>query len=71
MRRFGPLVAASVALLSTTCSSLVAEEYSHGPDSMPNDSLVFGTGAHNGKHGGAIFPDSIRWLWRGWKDEAP
>ncbi len=33
--------------------------------------LVFGTEAHNGKHGGAIFPDSLRWLWRGWKDESP
>ena len=26
--------------------------------------FVFGTEAHNGKHGGAIFPDSLRWLWR-------
>ena len=33
--------------------------------------LVFGSGAHNGRHGGAIFPDSLRWLWRGWKDETP
>jgi enterochelin esterase family protein len=24
----------------------------------------FGTEAHNGKHGGAILPDSLRWLWR-------
>jgi enterochelin esterase family protein len=24
----------------------------------------FGTEGHNGKHGGAIFPDSLRWLWR-------
>ncbi len=24
----------------------------------------FGTEAHNGKHGGAIFPDTMRWLWR-------
>ncbi|MGE3310302.1 MAG: SMP-30/gluconolactonase/LRE family protein [Limisphaerales bacterium] len=24
----------------------------------------FGTGAHNGKHGGAILPESLRWLWR-------
>ncbi len=31
--------------------------------------FVYGTGAHNGNHGGAIFPDSLRWLWRGWKDE--
>lgn len=26
--------------------------------------FVFGDGAHNGRHGGAIFPDSLRWLWR-------
>jgi enterochelin esterase family protein len=24
----------------------------------------FGTGGHNGNHGGAILPDSLRWLWR-------
>ena len=24
----------------------------------------FGDGAHNGNHGGAILPDSLRWLWR-------
>jgi enterochelin esterase family protein len=24
----------------------------------------FGDGGHNGKHGGAILPDSLRWLWR-------
>lgn len=29
--------------------------------------FVFGDGGHNGKHGGAILPDSLRWLWR---DEA-
>ncbi|WP_235034134.1 alpha/beta hydrolase [Roseiconus lacunae] len=33
--------------------------------------LVIGTGAHNGNHGGAIFPDSLRWLWRGWKEQQP
>ena len=27
----------------------------------------FGDGAHNGKHGGAILPDSLRWLWRDYK----
>ncbi len=26
--------------------------------------FVFGEGGHNGKHGGAIMPDSLRWLWR-------
>lgn len=26
--------------------------------------VVFGDGGHNGKHGGAILPDSLRWLWR-------
>jgi enterochelin esterase family protein len=24
----------------------------------------YGTGGHNGIHGGAILPDSLRWLWR-------
>lgn len=26
--------------------------------------LVMGEGGHSGKHGGAIFPDTLRWLWR-------
>ena len=26
--------------------------------------FVFGTEGHNGIHGGAILPDSLRWLWR-------
>lgn len=26
--------------------------------------FVFGDGGHNGKHGGAILPDSLRWLWK-------
>jgi enterochelin esterase-like enzyme len=30
----------------------------------------WGTEGHNGKHGGAILPDSLRWLWRDWKDDA-
>lgn len=30
--------------------------------------FVFGDGGHNGKHGGAILPDSLRWLWRDVKD---
>ncbi len=25
---------------------------------------VWGEGAHNGKHGTAVFPDAMRWLWR-------
>jgi enterochelin esterase family protein len=24
----------------------------------------WGDGAHSGKHGGAIFPDVMRWLWK-------
>ncbi len=28
--------------------------------------FVFGDGGHSGKHGGAIFPDTMRWLWRDW-----
>lgn len=26
--------------------------------------FVYGDGGHNGEHGGAILPDSLRWLWR-------
>ena len=26
--------------------------------------FVFGEGAHDGNHGGAILPESLRWLWR-------
>ncbi len=29
--------------------------------------FVFGDGGHNGKHGGAILPESLRWLWRDYK----
>ncbi|MEM6688840.1 MAG: alpha/beta hydrolase-fold protein [Planctomycetota bacterium] len=32
--------------------------------------FIYGTEGHNGKHGGAIFPDSLRWLWRGWDSES-
>ncbi len=29
--------------------------------------FVMGEGGHNGKHGGAILPDSLRWLWKDYK----
>jgi enterochelin esterase-like enzyme len=29
--------------------------------------FVFGTGGHNHKHGGALLPESLRWLWRGYR----
>lgn len=28
--------------------------------------FVLGDGGHSGKQGGAIFPDTLRWLWRDW-----
>ena len=31
---------------------------------------VFGEGAHNGNHGGIIFPDTMRWLWRDYPSDA-
>ncbi len=31
--------------------------------------FVMGSEGHNGKHGGAILPDSLRWLWRDEKKE--
>ena len=27
----------------------------------------WGDGGHNGKHGAAIFPDAMRWLWKDWR----
>jgi enterochelin esterase family protein len=30
--------------------------------------LVVGEGGHSLAHGGAILPDSLRWLWRGWRE---
>ncbi|MBD2703876.1 SMP-30/gluconolactonase/LRE family protein [Spirosoma sp. BT702] len=29
---------------------------------------IWGEGAHNGKHGMAIFPDAMRYLWKGWPE---
>lgn len=29
---------------------------------------VWGEGAHNSKHGTAIFPDAMRYLWKGWPE---
>jgi enterochelin esterase family protein len=31
--------------------------------------FVFGEGVHSGKHGTAIFPDAMRWMWRDWPRE--
>ena len=28
--------------------------------------FVYGTEGHNSKHGGAVFPDTLRWVWRGY-----
>ena len=33
--------------------------------------FVYGDGEHNGYHGGTIFPDTLRWLWRGWEAQQP
>jgi gluconolactonase len=29
---------------------------------------IWGEGAHNGRHGAAVFPDAMRWLWKGWPE---
>lgn len=28
----------------------------------------WGDGGHNSRHAAAVFPDALRWLWRGWPD---
>jgi sugar lactone lactonase YvrE len=33
--------------------------------------VIWGEGAHNGEHATAIFPDAMRWLWRGWPAAIP
>jgi enterochelin esterase family protein len=33
--------------------------------------FAYGDGGHNGKHGGAILPESLRWLWREGKTPPP
>ncbi len=38
------------------------ENKTPGPRYVVNH--VWGDGGHNGKHGGAIFPDVLRWLWK-------
>ena len=30
--------------------------------------FIIGEGSHSGQHGGAILPDTLRWLWRDWKN---
>lgn len=32
--------------------------------------MVMGTDGHSGAHGGAIFPDTMRWIYRDWKSPA-
>jgi sugar lactone lactonase YvrE/enterochelin esterase-like enzyme len=29
---------------------------------------VWGTGGHDGRHATRIFPDAVRWLWKGWPE---
>jgi sugar lactone lactonase YvrE/enterochelin esterase-like enzyme len=31
-------------------------------------SHVWGTGGHNGTHATEVFPDAIKWLWKGWPE---
>jgi enterochelin esterase-like enzyme len=33
--------------------------------------FVYGQGFHSNRHGRAILPESLRWLWRGWESELP
>ncbi len=33
--------------------------------------FVTGTEGHNGKQGGSVLPDALRWLWQGWPSPIP
>jgi hypothetical protein len=41
-----------------------AAAYQHGSDSQRHPGVPQGDVTHYGEHGGAILPDSLRWLWR-------
>ena len=30
---------------------------------------AWGEGAHNGQHGSSVFPEAMRWLWKGWPQQ--
>src|SRR5690606_27202975 len=42
-------------------SSLAYKSYNH--------IFVTGTGGHNGKHGGSVLPEALKWLWSDYKTE--
>jgi enterochelin esterase-like enzyme len=44
-------------------AALTAKNYDHRYD--------FGEGGHSLRHGGAIFPDQLRWLWRDYQQTPP
>jgi enterochelin esterase family protein len=52
VNQFGSWPAANLAM----ASALVEKQYDH--------KLVWGEGVHSSRHGTAIFPDAMRWIWR-------
>jgi enterochelin esterase family protein len=57
VNQFGSWPAANLAM----ASALVEKGYDH--------KLVWGEGVHSSRHGTAIFPDAMRWLWRDYPKE--
>jgi enterochelin esterase family protein len=57
VNQFGSWPAANLAM----ASALVEKQYDH--------KFVWGEGVHSGRHGTAIFPDAMRWLWRDYPRE--
>ena len=43
---------------------MAATERSDHTEKSYKIDYVWGIGAHNTRHGGAILPDMLRWLWR-------
>ncbi len=46
------------------CTLNDAPEKASRPWDGSRDGFVVGEGGHNAKHGGALLPDALRWLWR-------
>ncbi len=57
VNQFGSWPAANLAM----ASALVEKQYDH--------KFVWGEGVHSGRHGTAIFPDAMRWIWRDYAKE--
>jgi enterochelin esterase family protein len=61
---FGNWFLANQQMLSAFNYANTKADKANTPGPRYDVNHVWGDGGHNGKHGGSIFPDAMRWLWR-------